>query len=471
MENYSFTSYPDSGESSPRSREIDFDNPPPWDDQPNQNYKAKFMCSYGGKIHPRPHDNQLSYIGGETKILAVDRTTKFNSFISKLAAVCAGVDSDVSFKYQLPGEDLDALISVTNDDDLEHMMHEYDRLYRASAKPARMRLFLFSSPAQSSFGSDVAKSDRERFVDALNSGPTDPPKAPSPNNVDFLFGLEKGVPPPPPPQTAVKQQMQESVPEPVGPPPPEFNARAFGSEPVMNPVEIHRQLQEMQRLHIGEQEAAMYRRKSDENLVGAYAGDYYVHNHKMPEKAPPPVTSPPNTGFWQEKQFSGGGYSASAPDQPMYMIPAPGTVYHAAPMVRPVTTTNTQGYYHMQRVPSDVYRDQPVYNVVPQPTQPPPSLPPQPPKMTAYSEGFGVVRQGGGGNNSGMGAVDTGGNYAPMAVTSAYDGTGGRQVYYTAVTTPYQGVATAVSGDMRPAGAMGQEGNKVVNNKVSQASV
>ncbi|BFG41323.1 hypothetical protein CerSpe_275970 [Prunus speciosa] len=69
---YSYSSYPESGDSSPRSREIDFENPPPWDvDQANsqaQNYKVKFMCSYGGKILPRPHDNQLCYVGGETKI-------------------------------------------------------------------------------------------------------------------------------------------------------------------------------------------------------------------------------------------------------------------------------------------------------------------------------------------------------------------------------------------------------------------
>ncbi|KAI9113756.1 hypothetical protein K1719_015007 [Acacia pycnantha] len=56
--------------------------------------------------------------------------------MSKLFSLC---DADVCFKYQLPGEDLDALISVTNDEDLEHMMVEYDCLYRASAKPARLR--------------------------------------------------------------------------------------------------------------------------------------------------------------------------------------------------------------------------------------------------------------------------------------------------------------------------------------------
>ncbi|KAL4555251.1 hypothetical protein LXL04_037864 [Taraxacum kok-saghyz] len=104
----------------------------------NINYKVKFMCSYGGKIHPRPHDNQLAYIGSETKILSVDRSIKFTALIAKLAALC---DADVCFKYQLSVKDLDALISVTNDDDLDQMMIEYDRLNRASPKPARLRLF------------------------------------------------------------------------------------------------------------------------------------------------------------------------------------------------------------------------------------------------------------------------------------------------------------------------------------------
>lgn len=480
MENYSFNSYPDSGESSPRSREIEFENPPPWDDQqPPPNYKAKFMCSYGGKIHPRPHDNQLSYLGGETKILAVDRYIKFDAIISKLSALCA--DAEVAFKYQLPGEDLDALISVTNDDDLDHMMHEYDRLYRASAKPARMRLFVFQAPAptqsSSSFGSEGARSERDRFVDALNSGPTEPPKAPAQNDVDFLFGLDKGVPPPQP-----AANIRVSVPEPVAPPPTEFPSRAvqrdqvFVSDTAVNPVEIQRQLQELQRLHIGDHEQAMmYTRKSDENLGGTYAGDYYFP--KAPEKAPP-ANLPPTTGFWTEKQFSGGGFPGSAPgapEQPMYMISAPGTVYHAPPMVRQMNAPTSQGYYAMQRVPPDVYRDQPVYNVVPQPQSqqpqlsaaPPQNLPPQMPKMTAYPEGFGMVRPSGG---VGGGAVvtDTGG-FAPVGATGGYDGSVGRQMYYTAATAPYHGVGVAVSSDMRQAGALGQDG-KVVN-KVSQPSV
>ena len=60
------------------------------------------MCSYGGTIHPRPHDNQLSYIGGETKILSVDRSIKFASLLPKLTALCDC--KSISFKYQLPGK-------------------------------------------------------------------------------------------------------------------------------------------------------------------------------------------------------------------------------------------------------------------------------------------------------------------------------------------------------------------------------
>lgn len=96
MENYPYpNSYPDSGHSSPRSREIDCENAS-WDDQPlSSGYKVKLMCSYGGKIHPRPHDNQLTYVGGDTKILAVDRNIRFSSFISKLSNLC---DSDMCFR-------------------------------------------------------------------------------------------------------------------------------------------------------------------------------------------------------------------------------------------------------------------------------------------------------------------------------------------------------------------------------------
>ncbi|WVY98535.1 hypothetical protein V8G54_030686, partial [Vigna mungo] len=110
---------------------------------------------------------QLSYVGVDTKILVVDRTIKFPAFLSKITALYNATPQDLTFKHQLPGEDLDALISITNNENLEHMMQKYDHLYRPS-KLVRTRLFLYtlSSNPNSSFSSD-----RDRFVDALNFAP------------------------------------------------------------------------------------------------------------------------------------------------------------------------------------------------------------------------------------------------------------------------------------------------------------
>lgn len=38
----------------------------------------KFLCSYGGKILPRYPDGKLRYHGGETRVLAVDRSISFS---------------------------------------------------------------------------------------------------------------------------------------------------------------------------------------------------------------------------------------------------------------------------------------------------------------------------------------------------------------------------------------------------------
>eukprot|EP01018_Ginkgo_biloba_P014999 Gb_01774 [translate_table: standard] len=204
------TNYPDSVDSSPRSRETDsdFGGNHRWED--NSGSRVRLMCSYGGKIIPRPHDNQLSYVGGDTRILAVDRNIKFSSMIAKLSGLWG---SSVSFKYQLPNEDLDALISVTNDEDLENMMAEYDRLQKSGYKFSRLRLFIFSNKPEStsSLGSLLQDSKREHwFVDALNVGPgqgqgsgrseafsavqgMSEASAWVNNMPDYLFGLDHGI--------------------------------------------------------------------------------------------------------------------------------------------------------------------------------------------------------------------------------------------------------------------------------------
>ncbi|XP_009759731.1 uncharacterized protein LOC107805967 [Nicotiana tabacum] len=415
MENYSYSSYPDSVNSSPRSREIDCENAS-WDDQPSS-YKVKFMCSYGGKIHPRPHDNQLAYVGGETKILSVDRNIRFSNLIAKLSSIS---DCDVCFKYQLPGEDLDALISVTNDEDLEHMMLEYDRLYRASAKPARLRLFLFpmNTPATSTFGSTDSKPESQWFVDALNSvqlqdvnSPTAVSPVPAPAGTpDFLFGLEKGQTQQPPPVKLQDPVPPPSVPEVFA---KEFHAgsddRHIIGDTVISPAaaDYQRQIQEMHRLqqHISNHEQAMYNRKVDEF--------YQQKGPPPPPQQTVPVKNPAT--FWPERHMTSGPYQTTAvqTEQPVYIVQTPAGVYQT-PAMRPVTNQlGGQAYYGMQRVMPEVYREQPVYGGVP----PQPTI--QQPKMVgAYtSENMGMVRP-----------------HAPAEPTYTqvgYDSVG-RQVYYTA---------------------------------------
>ncbi|KAK9066959.1 hypothetical protein SSX86_014283 [Deinandra increscens subsp. villosa] len=134
--------------------------------------KVKLMCSYGGKIHHRPHDRKLSYVGGDTKILTVDRSINFSNILSKLSALC-DYNSEIRFKYKLPGQDLDALVSVFDDEDVENMLLEYDLLRRISATPSRLRLFVFS-PVAATATATVTTPVTARSV-----------------NPDFLFGFDK----------------------------------------------------------------------------------------------------------------------------------------------------------------------------------------------------------------------------------------------------------------------------------------
>ncbi|KAG9140370.1 hypothetical protein Leryth_019619 [Lithospermum erythrorhizon] len=137
---------------------------------------VRFMCSFGGKILPRPHDNHLRYVGGDTRIVAVNRHSSFMSLMSKLSMLSS--TTDINVKYQLPTEDLDSLITVSSDEDVENMMEEYDRLV-LSQKSARLRLFLFPNDPGSYNGSrpgsissflDGSSKREQWFLDALNAG-------------------------------------------------------------------------------------------------------------------------------------------------------------------------------------------------------------------------------------------------------------------------------------------------------------
>ena len=107
--------YPESTESSPRSRGGDsWDGPFPSSVAAaaaaagGGGGRLRLMCSFGGRIVPRPTDKSLCYLGGETRIVAVDRHASLADVHARLSRSLLG-GSPFTLKYQLPNEDLDSV--------------------------------------------------------------------------------------------------------------------------------------------------------------------------------------------------------------------------------------------------------------------------------------------------------------------------------------------------------------------------
>ncbi|KAG2297280.1 hypothetical protein Bca52824_043949 [Brassica carinata] len=129
-------------------------------------HRVKFLCSFLGSILPRPQDGKLRYVGGETRIVSVARDVRYEELMSKMREL---YEDAAVLKYQQPDEDLDALVSVVNDDDVVNMMEEYDKLGSGDGF-TRLRIFLFSSPEMDgSSGYDDQRESERRYVDALNN--------------------------------------------------------------------------------------------------------------------------------------------------------------------------------------------------------------------------------------------------------------------------------------------------------------
>ncbi|KAL8135004.1 uncharacterized protein LOC141710993 [Apium graveolens] len=144
-----------------------------WDDpvQAVPGAKLRVMCSYGGHIIPRPHDKTLCYVGGETRMVVMERLSSLSDLSSRLSRTLLH-GRHFHLKYQLPNEELDSLVSISNDEDLENMIEEYDRIASASSmKSLRIRLFLFLAKPETtaSMGNLLNDAKSETwFVDALN---------------------------------------------------------------------------------------------------------------------------------------------------------------------------------------------------------------------------------------------------------------------------------------------------------------
>ncbi|GJM96251.1 hypothetical protein PR202_ga13070 [Eleusine coracana subsp. coracana] len=83
----------------------------------------KLTCSHSGRlVHCGPGDATL-YLGGETRVVAVPRSASFSDRAHRLA------------------DDEGIVVSVTCDEELAHMVDEYDRL-RATRPGAAFRVFV-----------------------------------------------------------------------------------------------------------------------------------------------------------------------------------------------------------------------------------------------------------------------------------------------------------------------------------------
>lgn len=189
---------------------------------------VRLMCSFGGRILPRPGDRLLRYVGGETRIVSFPRAAaSFATLDAALAKVAPTLFAPglprPSLKYQLPQDDLDSLISISSDDDVDHLMEELDRIQDETAtvaRPLRLRVFLFAPAPDAPFGSvlsgtagEAAASTDQWFVDALN--------APAPHPIergrseassiisevpDYLFGLDTASDEPSPGSAAFRSK-------------------------------------------------------------------------------------------------------------------------------------------------------------------------------------------------------------------------------------------------------------------------
>ncbi|XP_015082056.1 uncharacterized protein LOC107025813 [Solanum pennellii] len=126
--------------------------------------RIKFLCSQGGKILPQPADGHLKYVGGETRVISVPRDIKLSELMKKLTPQ---IEGDMVLKYQLVHEELDALISVKTEEDLRHMLDEYDRC--ESAGIPRLRAFLFpAKPVVVDHHTTPPEPLEQRYIDAIN---------------------------------------------------------------------------------------------------------------------------------------------------------------------------------------------------------------------------------------------------------------------------------------------------------------
>ncbi|XP_059443287.1 uncharacterized protein LOC132175370 isoform X2 [Corylus avellana] len=102
--------------------------------------KAKLLCNFGGELTRQL--GRVSYVGGKTRLVLVDRSLSFEGLRSKMIQLSCVAPSCIEIKFQLPDETLDSrLVSVECDDDVVAMLSEFEA-------SQRIPLYLFDTGAE-----------------------------------------------------------------------------------------------------------------------------------------------------------------------------------------------------------------------------------------------------------------------------------------------------------------------------------
>ena len=117
---------------------------------------------------PRPSHGKLRYVGGITRTISVNKNLDYRELVMKTLTVW---NQPHTIKYQLPHEDLDALISVCSNDDFHHFIEEYHEIENGSL---RLCVFLVplnerASPSSYDSVSQTSNSDYEYVISARSS--------------------------------------------------------------------------------------------------------------------------------------------------------------------------------------------------------------------------------------------------------------------------------------------------------------
>ncbi|CAN4080376.1 unnamed protein product [Withania somnifera] len=128
--------------------------------------KLRFLCSFGGRIMPRPSDGILRYVGGDTHLIRVSKDISYVELMQKMLTIYS---HSHTIKYQLPGEDLDALVSVSCDEDVQNMIEECHVLEGDGSHKLRVFLFSNSDLDDAQSGIENVEGDSEmQYVVAVN---------------------------------------------------------------------------------------------------------------------------------------------------------------------------------------------------------------------------------------------------------------------------------------------------------------